>query len=46
MKRPALPSITTVFVGSLVGGAVLLLVGAVFVDFALDPMNVHRRWTL
>lgn len=46
MKRLALPSITTVVVGSLVGGALVLLVGAVFVDFALDPMNTRRRWTL
>lgn len=46
MKRPTLPSITTPVVGSLVGGAVVLLVGAIFVDFALDPLNTRRRWTL
>lgn len=41
-----MPRLSTVIVGGVLAGAVGLLVLAVFVDFAMDPMNSRRRRTL
>lgn len=41
-----LPRPTTLIIGAVVVAVVVLLGAAVFIDFATDPMNLHRRRTL